>query len=44
MKDLKRCDLVILNFPNNPTSASMGVEELGEWVKKALNLILISCK
>ncbi len=35
-EDLKRCDLVILNFPNNPTSASMGVEELGIWVKKAL--------
>ena len=29
-EDLKRCDLVILNFPNNPTSASMCVEELGE--------------
>ena len=35
-EELKKCDLVILNFPNNPTSASMGVEELGEWVKKAL--------
>jgi len=35
-EDLKRCDLVIINFPNNPTSASMSKEELGEWVKKAL--------
>jgi aspartate/methionine/tyrosine aminotransferase len=40
-EDLKRCDLVILNFPNNPTSASMGVEELGEWVKKALKFDFI---
>ncbi|MFY4796337.1 succinyldiaminopimelate transaminase [Aliarcobacter butzleri] len=43
-EELKRCDLVILNFPNNPTSASMGVEELGLWVKKALefNFILVN--
>lgn len=40
-EDLKRCDLVILNFPNNPTSASMGVEELGFWVKKALEFDFI---
>ena len=40
-EDLKRCDLVILNFPNNPTSASMGIEELGEWVKKALEFDFI---
>ena len=40
-EDLKRCDLVILNFPNNPTSASMCVEELGEWVKKALEFDFI---
>ena len=40
-EDLKRCDLVILNFPNNPTSASMGVEELGLWVKKALEFDFI---
>ena len=40
-EDLKRCDLVILNFPNNPTSASMGVEGLGEWVKKALEFDFI---
>lgn len=35
-EDLKRCDLVIINFPNNPTSASMSKEELGTWVEKAL--------
>ena len=40
-EELKKCDLVILNFPNNPTSASMGVEELGEWVKKALEFDFI---
>ncbi len=35
-EELKRCDLVILNFPNNPTSATMNEEELVFWVKKAL--------
>lgn len=35
-EDLKRCDLVILNFPNNPTSASMDIDELALWVEKAL--------
>jgi aspartate/methionine/tyrosine aminotransferase len=35
-EDLERCDLVIINFPNNPTSASMSIEELGSWVEKAL--------
>ncbi|WP_368029440.1 succinyldiaminopimelate transaminase [Arcobacter sp. s6] len=35
-EDLKKCDLVIINFPNNPTSASMSIEELGSWVEKAL--------
>jgi len=41
---LKKCDLVILNFPNNPTSASMSKEELGSWVQKALkyDFILIN--
>lgn len=33
---LKACDLVILNFPNNPTAACLSLEELGEWVKLAL--------
>jgi aspartate/methionine/tyrosine aminotransferase len=33
---LKKCDLVVLNYPNNPTSANMSKEELAIWVKKAL--------
>ncbi|MGA1940582.1 succinyldiaminopimelate transaminase [Arcobacter sp. YIC-310] len=40
-EELKRCDLVILNFPNNPTSAEMTKEELGVWVKKALEFDFI---
>ncbi|WP_417331913.1 succinyldiaminopimelate transaminase [Halarcobacter sp.] len=40
-EELKRCDLVILNYPNNPTSAEMTKEELGEWVKKALEFDFI---
>ncbi|KAB7886359.1 succinyldiaminopimelate transaminase [Poseidonibacter ostreae] len=44
VEQLKKCDLVVLNFPNNPTSASMSKEELGEWVEKALkyDFILIN--
>jgi len=33
---LAKCDLVILNFPNNPTAACLSLEELGQWVKLAL--------
>ncbi len=33
---LKICDLVILNFPNNPTASCLTLDELGEWVKLAL--------
>ena len=33
---LKACDLVILNFPNNPTASCLSLDELGEWVKLAL--------
>ena len=33
---LLECDLVILNFPNNPTASTLTLEELGEWVKLAL--------
>lgn len=40
-EELKRCDLVILNYPNNPTSAEMTKEELGVWVKKALEFDFI---
>lgn len=32
-EELSKCDLVILNFPNNPTTSTLTVEELGEWVK-----------
>ncbi len=34
--EMKECDLVILNYPNNPTSASISKEELTLWAKKAL--------
>ncbi len=30
---LEGCDLVILNFPNNPTAATLSLQELVEWVK-----------
>lgn len=33
---LAQSDLVILNFPNNPTSSCMSLESLGEWVELAL--------
>jgi len=35
-EELAVCDLVILNFPNNPTASVLSIEELGEWVKLAL--------
>jgi len=35
-ESLKECDLVILNFPNNPTASVLSLEELSLWVKKAL--------
>ncbi len=40
-EDLKKCDLVILNYPNNPTSAEMTKSELVNWVKKALEFDFI---
>ncbi len=33
---LQSCDLVILNFPNNPTASVLSIDELGEWVNLAL--------
>ncbi len=33
---LASCDLVIINFPNNPTSATLSLEELSKWVELAL--------
>lgn len=35
-EELAECDLVILNFPNNPTASVLNVEELGQWVELAL--------
>jgi aspartate/methionine/tyrosine aminotransferase len=35
-KSLGECDLVIINFPNNPTASVLTLDELGEWVKLAL--------
>lgn len=40
-EELKRCDLVILNYPNNPTSATITKEELIKWVKKSLKFDFI---
>ncbi len=36
--ELSKCDLVILNYPNNPTSAEMTKEELVSWVKKSFRV------
>ena len=36
LEELKKANLVILNFPNNPTSATLSLDELGEWVKLSL--------
>lgn len=33
---LQNANLVILNFPNNPTASTLSINELGEWVKLAL--------
>lgn len=33
---LKDCDLVIINFPNNPTASSLNLHELSAWVRAAL--------
>ena len=41
---LKKANLVILNFPNNPTASTLSLEELGDWVKLALkyNFVLLN--
>ena len=39
--ELKQCDLVILNFPSNPTSATISKNELEKWVIKALEFDFI---
>ncbi len=33
---LKECDFVIINFPNNPTASSMSMDDLTKWVQAAL--------
>lgn len=38
---LKEADLIILNFPNNPTTSVLSKEELGEWVKFALKYDIV---
>jgi len=35
-EQLSQADLVILNFPNNPTASVLSIDELGEWIKLAL--------
>lgn len=39
--ELKAADLIILNFPNNPTTSTLSLEELGEWVKFALKYDIV---
>jgi len=34
--ELSKCDLVIINFPNNPTASTLTLDELGEWVYLSL--------
>ncbi len=34
--ELSECDLVIINFPNNPTASTLTLKELGEWVNLSL--------
>ena len=34
--DLKRCDFVIINTPNNPTASTILMDELKNWVELAL--------
>ncbi|MDF1883998.1 succinyldiaminopimelate transaminase [Sulfurimonas sp. SAG-AH-194-C21] len=43
-EELATCDLVILNFPNNPTTSTLTIDELGIWVKLALkhNFVLLN--
>ncbi|MEA2019055.1 MAG: succinyldiaminopimelate transaminase [Campylobacterota bacterium] len=35
-QEMTKADLVILNYPNNPTSANITKSELSKWVKNAL--------
>ena len=42
--DMKKSDIVILNYPNNPTSATITKDELKKWIEYALeyDFILIN--
>ena len=40
-EQMRKCDLVILNYPNNPTSATISNEDLQVWVKNALEFDFI---
>ncbi|MDD2383996.1 MAG: succinyldiaminopimelate transaminase [Sulfurospirillaceae bacterium] len=44
LPELKSADLIILNFPNNPTTSVLSLDELGDWVKFALkyDIVLIN--
>ena len=44
IKKLEDANLVILNFPNNPTASTLSLDEFGEWVKLALkyNFVLLN--
>jgi len=33
---MQEADLVIINYPNNPTASTLSLDELGVWVKNAL--------
>jgi aspartate/methionine/tyrosine aminotransferase len=35
-RELSKCDLVIINYPNNPTSAVLTLQELAKWVQLSL--------
>ena len=35
-RELSKCDLVIINYPNNPTSAVLTLQELVKWVQLSL--------
>jgi len=41
---LKKCDLVIINTPNNPTASVLSLNELSEWVKSSIenDFVLLS--
>jgi len=43
-KDLARCHFVIINTPNNPTSSTILIDELKNWVQLALkyNFVLLN--